>query len=210
MAKARAVLSDKPRPLRADAERNRRRVLEVAERVFAEAGVNCPIDEIAKKAGLGVGTLYRHFPTKEALVAAIVVMNMDESTGLIREAVASGDAAGEKFFSFLSRMIDGWSQKKAFMEVLSKSGLDLTDLARSKAEFHTALGKLLERAQSEGAVRGAISVQEILAVVSGLIMSVDRYEITSRGRERILAVLYDGLRPPMIPARAAKRRARAS
>ena len=178
--------------------------------MFGNDGVNCPIDEIAKEAGLGVGTLYRHFPTKEALIAAIVVMNMEESIADIRAAIASGEDAGEKFFSSLARMIDGWQKKKSFMEVLSKPGVDLTDLARTKVVFHRELGRLLDRAQAEGAVRPHVSEQEILAVVHGTIVSLDRAEISAAGRERILAILYDGLRPPVIPARAAKRRARAS
>lgn len=204
------VTSEQPRPLRADAERNRRRVLEVAQHVFAKSGVNVPIDEIAKAAGLGVGTLYRHFPTKEALVVAIVCEDMGESTKNIREAAASGEAAGEKFFSFLTRMIEGWSQKKAFMEMLHSGNVDLSELVRAKQKFHEALGKLLERAQAEGSVRGGITELEVMAVVSSTIMTLDRHDISPEGRERVLAMFYDGLRPPVIPAPARKARNRAA
>src|SRR4051812_19073291 len=141
----------KPRALRVDAERNRLRVLEVAEAVFATEGLSVPIDEIARRAGLGVGTLYRHFPTKEALFSAILVARMDESAARARDAL-EGDAPGDAFFEFLTRMVEGWRKKKHFMEALATAGVDLKDVARAKEGFNEALGKLLVRAQKGGFV----------------------------------------------------------
>ncbi|HWL86935.1 MAG TPA: helix-turn-helix domain-containing protein, partial [Polyangiaceae bacterium] len=101
------------RPLRADALRNRQRVLEVAQAVFATEGLAVPIDEIARRAGLGVGTLYRHFPTKEALFEAIVVSRVQHS---IDDARALADAAdpGAAFFDFLVRVVDEGVKKRDF------------------------------------------------------------------------------------------------
>src|SRR5262249_36623199 len=93
------------RPLRADAERNRQPVLEVAQAVFASEGLAVPIDEIARRAGLGVGTLYRHFATKEALYEAILVNRMQ---ALVEEARAAAGAEdpGEAFFEIIGRFIE--------------------------------------------------------------------------------------------------------
>jgi AcrR family transcriptional regulator len=185
----------KPRALRADAERNRVQILEVAEAVFATEGLGVPIDEIARRAGLGVGTLYRHFPTKEALFAAILVQRMTEATAQARAALAKDDA-GSAFFHFLRGMVTGWRKKKDFMEALANAGADMKEVARAKHEFHDVLGTLLERAQAEGRVRTGVSIGEVLALVSGTFMALERHGITEEGRDRMLAIVLDGLRAP--------------
>lgn len=78
------------RPLRADARRNRERVLAAAQEAFAAEGISVPLDEIARRAGVGAGTVYRHFPTKEALFAAAIVDRVDRMTGRAREGLAEG------------------------------------------------------------------------------------------------------------------------
>jgi AcrR family transcriptional regulator len=191
MAPARTV---KPRALRADAERNRRRVLEVGHRVFASEGLAVPIDEVARRAGLGVGTLYRHFPTKEALIAAIVVSKIEEVTAEARGLLES-EKPSETLFAFLVRMIEGWSQKKDFMEALASAGIDLKEVARAKAELHAELGKLLEIAQAAGGVRRDISIREIIALIAGTFGSLERHGLSAKERDRMLAVVFDGLRP---------------
>src|ERR1700728_1033653 len=114
----------KKRPLRVDAERNRQKVLDVAQGVFAAEGLAVPIDEIARRAGLGVGTLYRHFPTKEALFLAILVDRMERLVADARELARAPDP-GEAFFGFLSRVVREGSTKRDFMDALSASGADL-------------------------------------------------------------------------------------
>ena len=189
------------RPLRADAERNRRRVLDVAQQVFATEGLSVPIDEIARRAGLGVGTLYRHFPTKEALFAAIVVTRMEDVVADARAHLGS-DAPGEAFFAFLVRMVDDWRQKKDFIEALTSAGADLEPVKHAKHELHRVLGELLERAQDAGAVREDISIQEIMALVAGAVGSLDRHGISTKGRDRMLAIIFDGLRKPKAAPKA--------
>jgi AcrR family transcriptional regulator len=181
------------RPLRADAERNRARVLEVAQEVFASEGLAVPIDEIARRAGLGVGTLYRHFPTKEALFAAIVVTRMEDVIADAR-AQHESDSPGDAFFEFLMRLVHGWRQKKDFIDALTSAGVDLEDLARAKHDLHRELGKLLERAQNAGAVREDVSIREIMALITGAMGSLDRNGISAKGRDRMLAIIFDGLR----------------
>jgi AcrR family transcriptional regulator len=193
------------RPLRADAERNRRRVLEVAQEVFATEGLAVPIDEIARRAGLGVGTLYRHFPTKEALFAAIVVSRMEEIIADAR-AQLEADVPGEAFFAFMVRMVGGWRQKKDFIDALTSAGVDLGDVARAKQDLHRELGKLLERAQKSGEVREDVSIKEIIALIAGAVGSIDPHGISPKGRERILAIVFDGLRGPPAAAKPKPKR----
>jgi AcrR family transcriptional regulator len=183
------------KPLRADAERNRRHVLEVAQAVFATEGLAVPIDEIARRAGLGVGTLYRHFPTKEALFLAIVVDRMER---LVTDARALAKAAdpGEAFFEFLSRVIQQGSAKRDFMDALSSAGADLGALAKIKGAYRAALGLLLKRAQDAGAARRDVSVLEVQALIMGAFVSMERLGAgAAQGRKRMIAIVCDGLRP---------------
>jgi AcrR family transcriptional regulator len=183
------------RPLRADAERNRLRVLEVAQAVFASEGLAVPIDEIARRAGLGVGTLYRHFPTKEALFEAIVI---DRMQALVDEARESRNAkdAGEAFFTMLSRMVVEGAVKKDFLDALAGMGSDVARaLGTLKKELRAALDVLLKRAQRAKAVRRDVDVSEVLALTMGAMGAAKQYGIDARGRERLLAIMRDGLRP---------------
>jgi AcrR family transcriptional regulator len=192
------------RGLRADAERNRRQILLVAQSVFAAEGVAVPIDEIARRAGLGVGTLYRHFPTKEALFSAIVVNRMNEVTEDARALLAT-DTTGDEFFGFLTRMMADPGRKKDFVEALTSAGADMKDIIRAKVELHRHLDELLSRAQTEGLVREEVSMKEIFALLAGALGSVDRQGLSAASRERILAIVFDGLRPPA-PSRKGVRR----
>ena len=196
----------KERALRADAERNRRRILDVAQRVFAADGLAVPIDEIARRAGLGVGTLYRHFPTKEALFAAIVVTRMEDVVSTAR-SLLDADAPGEAFFGFLAQLTEGWAAKKDLVDALASASVDLQNVARVKRELHVELDKLLQRAQRAGSVRGDVSVGEILALLTGTFASLDRHGAPIKGRERILAIVFDGLRAPQKANAPARKRA---
>src|ERR1700733_15507536 len=93
------------RPLRADAQRNRLRVLEAAEAVFASEGISVPVDVIAEKAGVGVGTLYRHFPTKEKLFEAILIQRLEELVTDARARLGAEDP-GSAFFGFLEHLVE--------------------------------------------------------------------------------------------------------
>jgi AcrR family transcriptional regulator len=142
-----------PRPLRVDAERNRQRLLEVAETVFANEGLDVPIDEIARRAGLGIGTLYRHFPTKEALFAAIVIGRLERVIEDAKARLLAPDA-DEAFFGFVAFLVAESSKKKDFLHALATSGYDVRRaMGDTKAELGRVTGKLLKRAQDAGAVR---------------------------------------------------------
>ena len=189
----------KKRPLRADAERNREHLLKVAQEVFAAEGLAVPIDEIARRAGLGVGTLYRHFPTKQALFLAIVVDRMERLVAEAR-ALASAPDPGEAFFGCLSRMVHEASAKKDFMDALSGTREELgRTWAGIAGRYRAALAVLLERAQASGAVRRDVSVIEVHALLMGMFASLEQLGRDAvQARERLLAVLCDGLRPRMV------------
>lgn len=192
----------RPRVLRADAERNRRRVLQVAQEVFATEGLAVPIDEIARRAGLGVGTLYRHFPTKEVLFEAIVVGRME---GLVDEARQGAKARdrGAAFFGFLTRMVEEGSAKKDFLNALAGTGVDLQRVAAIKQRMRRALAVLLERGQAAGAVRGDVGAADVLTLVMGTVGAADRHGAGPPERNRLLAVIFDGLRlRPVVAVRA--------
>jgi len=157
----------KPRPLRADARRNRQRVLEVA---------------------------YRHFPTKEALFSAIVIGRIERATAHALE-LARVDKPGDVFFEFLSYLVDQGTMKKDFVDALAGAGVDLSRLAtRPKRAFRAALAKLLSRAQAAGAVRKDATVDDVVGLIIGLFTAIERQSLARRARARLFAIVCDGLR----------------
>ncbi|WP_205633997.1 TetR/AcrR family transcriptional regulator [Labilithrix luteola] len=195
------------RGLRADAQRNRQRVLDVAQAVFAAEGIDVPVDEIARRAGLGVGTLYRHFPTKEALFAAIVVHRVE---GVAEEAraLARGADPGGAFFRFFARLVEEGVAKRDFVDALGGAGGDLDRATKSaRTAFRQSFADLLERAQGAGAVRADVTVEDILALIAGLHVAVRRAPDAEAIR-RLVTVVTDGLAPSEPAVRLARRRKR--
>jgi AcrR family transcriptional regulator len=183
-----------PRPPRADALRNRQRVLEVAREVFATAGLAVPIDKIADLAGVGVGTLYRHFPTKEALYAAVVLTRLEQAAAEARDLVRAPDP-GAAFFRFLGLLVMEGAAKKDLVEALAASGPQVKEsIVGAKKELGTALGKLLARAQRAGAVRKDVTVPDVFALIHGPFAAMGPQGADPAARERILGIVCDGLR----------------
>ncbi len=191
-----------PRPLRADAQRNREHLLGVARRVFAVEGLEVPIDEVARQAGLGIGTVYRHFPNKEALFEAIV---LDQLERFVDDADTLRDAKdpGQAFVDFLKKYSAAGAAKKDFLEALSRRGVDVMGGRGRKVvkRIRDSLGFLLSRAQRAGAVRSDVGVEEILALLHGLAAANNRYAGPAAERARLWAVVLDGLRGPGVAKR---------
>jgi AcrR family transcriptional regulator len=189
--------------LRADAQRNRARLLEVAEEVFAERGTGVSTDEIARKAGVGIGTVFRHFPTKEALLEAVFI---DRLTRLGEQATAlsRNEEPGTAFFAFFALVVDQGSSKSAFADALTAAGINAEAAASGvSGEFAGALMNLLTQAQRAGAVRSDIGVTELKAVLVGASRAVEQVGDDPATRAQIIAILLDGLRPPVVPQSAA-------
>ncbi len=151
-------------------------------------------DEIARRAGLGVGTLYRHFPTKEALFEAIVIGRLEGLVELAGLGVKAPDP-GAAFFGFLSRMVEDGSAKKDFFAALASNGVDMARIAAVKQRMKRAVNVLAERAQEAGALRTDVNGAEVLMLVTGSVGAADRYGAGPAERKRLLRVIFDGLRP---------------
>jgi AcrR family transcriptional regulator len=185
----------KPRQ-RADARRNRARLLDVAEDVFATRGVGASTEDIAAAAGVGIGTLFRHFPTKEALLEAVFVERL-RRLAAEAEHLASLDGvhAGDAFFTFFRHVLDQARGKTALADALASAGIDLEHTAADlKPYLHSALEHLLTRAQQAGAVRGDISIAELLALLLGASRAIEHVGSDRAVAERTIGVILDGLR----------------
>jgi AcrR family transcriptional regulator len=177
--------------MRADAARNRARVLEVAYETFAAEGLSVPIDEIARRAGVGAGTVYRHFPTKEALFAAVID---DRVNGVVASGRALLDSVGpgEALFAFLREMVTTNAIDHGLVEALAGYGIDVDSAAPGgEALFLELLGDLLAAAQGMGTARADLGVAEVKALLL-VCKTTQTYgeEITGK----VMAVIEAGLR----------------
>ncbi|MEU1207284.1 TetR/AcrR family transcriptional regulator [Nocardia sp. NPDC005825] len=179
------------RPLRADARRNRERVLAAAQEAFAAEGISVPLDEIARRAGVGAGTVYRHFPTKEALFEAAILDQVEKITAYARELTAAEDP-GAVFFEFLAMMVLEGGVKRDLADALRSGGGEYPRTVSH--DLKEALGMLLSRAQDAGAVRPEISVDDLLTIIKGVFLAVHEAGAAPGLRERTFAVIADGLR----------------
>jgi AcrR family transcriptional regulator len=174
-------------PLRADARRNRQRILDAARDAFAESGRAVPLDEIAARAGVGPGTVYRHFPTKEALFQAVIAARADDLVADARQRGTDPDP-GAAFFGFLARLAAEGAAKRDTVDAIAVPG-------EVREAIHGALSRLLRRAQAAGAVRRDITAADLIAMLKGLLLAAHE-EPDPRRSARLLAVVTDGLRPP--------------
>ena len=186
-------MTETDRPLRSDAARNRARVLEVAYDTFAAEGLSVPIDEIARRAGVGAGTVYRHFPTKEDLFRAVVEDRIRGIIGEGRRLMEGGDR-GQALFTFLRSMVLDWgATDQGLTDALAGQGIDVgTVLPEAEQQFLGLLGELLKSAQDAGTVRRDVDVLDVKAMVVGS-QAMQAYR--PEGAERLFGVILDGLRP---------------
>ncbi len=184
------------RPMRADAVKNRRRILEVAEAVFATEGVSVPIDTVAERAGVGVGTLYRHFPTKETLFEAIVMLRLQE---LIETATAHSEDAdpADALFAFLREFAQQASAKRDLFEAMNSAGFDIKSQCSEMVEqMKRQVEHLRQRAVDSGEVRSDVSTEEMIGLLSGACQAVSHGEPGDLNVQRMVEVVFDGLRTP--------------
>jgi AcrR family transcriptional regulator len=182
--------------MRADARRNRDRLLEVAEQAFADDGPAVPVPEIARRAGIGVGTVYRHFPTKEALLGAIILRRIEQLTDLAEQAAGDEDAAAG-FAGFVGQLVQAGSGNKAIAAALTRGGVDLAQLTGEPGRrLNAAIERLLARAQDAGTVRDDVGARELKVLTNGLIQAAETYPDDPGMALRLVPVLLAGLRPP--------------
>lgn len=178
---------------RADARRNRELLLVAAEAAFAESGLGVPVDEIARRAGVGAGTLYRNFPTKEALFQAVIAEHMERLADQADRLAGSGDP-GEALFEFLEVLAAEGMSKKNLIEALMGAGVDVKlDMGPVKDRVDAGVSVLLARAQESGAVRKDVTVADLF----GLVIGACRFPATGElepSPVRMVSVICAGLR----------------
>ena len=174
------------RPQRADARRNFDALLEAARSVFAEGGADASLEEIARRAGVGIGTLYRNFPTRKDLFEAVYVEEVNQ-LAKAAEAVASLPP-WEALRAWLERFIEYVVTKRAIVEVLNR---DSAMFAACRRTMYDAGEPLFLRAQEAGEVRADTSFDDMVRMVSGLTSATF---VDDEQRSRVLSVALDGLR----------------
>jgi len=185
-------MADQPRRLRADAARNRARLLQVAYETFAAEGLSVPIDEIARRAGLGAGTVYRHFPTKESLYRAIVADRVQRIVDSARALLAADDP-GQALQTFLTVMVEQGATDQGMVDALAGIGFDIAQAAPdAERSFMDALGELLARAQQAGTVRADIDVQDVKTLLVGC-QAMQRYSGDRHQTRRMVQIMTNGL-----------------
>ncbi len=150
-----------------------------------------PLDEIARRAGVGAGTVYRHFPTKEALFEAAILDQVERITAHARELTEHEDPA-TVFFEFLEMLVLQGGVKRDLADALRTQGGEYPRTVSH--DLKEALAVLLSRAQQAGAVRPDISVDDLLTIIKGVFLAVHEAGAAPGLRERTFAVIADGLR----------------
>lgn len=155
------------RQLRADAARNRTRLLEAAATLFRERGLDVSVAEIAEAAGVGRGTLFRNFASKEDLIAAIVAEKMAEASTRGRELLDQSMTGGEALFEFLTEMVGRQQVDRSLFEALDDTWLGREEIRQGQAEVIGVIDQLLRRAQQEGSVRPDIGAMDVMMLFKG-------------------------------------------
>jgi AcrR family transcriptional regulator len=181
------------RPLRADARRNRERVLTAAAVVFSEHGRDAQMDDVASRAGVGVGTVYRHFPTKEALMEALAVDRFEKVLAAAKAALERDDP-WDAFVEAVWQGAELLSSDRAFTEIVGElqGPMPLSD------EFLTTMndtwGEILSRAKACGALRADVVLDDIPMVMCGVGFATRKPHCCPEAWRRHVAILIDGLR----------------
>jgi AcrR family transcriptional regulator len=187
--------SSNGRPLRRDAERNRQRILQAAAQIFTERGLQATLDDVARHAGVGVGTVYRRFPDKEALVETLFTERLDQLVGFGEQGLADPDPwAG--FTGFLERAGTVIAGDRGLRQILMFATYGHDRVNQARARLLPVVSKMLERAQEAGVVRADLRPTDV-PVIEFMLSSAAEYAIQVRPEiwRRYLALIIDALRP---------------
>jgi AcrR family transcriptional regulator len=191
-------MSDMPveeRELRADARRNRKRLIEAAQTLFRERGLDVGVAEIAEAAGVGRGTLFRNFASKEDLIEAIVAERMYEAAAYGDELLRS-ENPGDALFEFLAHMIGTQQLDRALFEAMDDTWLSKDVIRTAHRAVFAVLERLLARAQAAGAVREDVGAVDLLVMFKGACVAASVYaHVEPAGVERHLDLIRASLRP---------------
>jgi AcrR family transcriptional regulator len=183
------------RPLRRDAERNRQRILAAAAEVFTDRGLDATLDEVARAAGVGVGTVYRRFPDKESLIAELFRDRIDRLVTIAEEACAAADP-WQGLVCYLEYAAAAMADDHGLRQLMMFGTYDRDQVCYARDQMRPVLTKLIERAQASGDVRLDFTATDV-KMITFMLASVAEYAapVTPGVWRRYLALLVDGLRP---------------
>jgi AcrR family transcriptional regulator len=179
---------DARRPMRADARRNYDALIAAARTAFATEGTNASLEDIARRAGVGIGTLYRNFPKRRDLFEAVYVSEIDQLAAVAAEVASR--PPWEALMAWLDQFVEYAVTKRAIIEALNRES-EL--FARCRQTMYAAGEPLFARAQAAGVVRADANFDDLLRMVSGLMSGAF---VDDAQRDRVLALALDGLRAP--------------
>lgn len=183
------------RPLRADARRNREKILESARDGFACRGLDVQMEEIARRAGVGVGTLYRHFPTKTALVTALADAHFETLADIMEAATEKDGPAFDVLLAALWDAAAPTAADHALCEVMGSFPLTVITAATSHTRLENATGLLIARAQKEGTMRKDARVEDVRTIMCGFgHVAAQQQAGAALDWKRYLTIALDGLR----------------
>ncbi|WP_433274723.1 TetR/AcrR family transcriptional regulator [Actinosynnema sp. CS-041913] len=184
------------RGLRADARRNRVKLLTAAAEVFAEQGHDATLDEVCRRAGVGPGTLYRHFPTRQDLLEALLREQVDVITARAAELLSERDV-GAALVEWLSSVAEHAARFRGVASVLMVSGLKRTEKLFSSChnDMFAAGAALVERAKEADALRPDVAVDEVFKLVNAIAWASEQTGGSTAERGRLVSLVLDGLRP---------------
>jgi len=187
------VAATDARPLRADARRNREKVLAAARAVFSEHGRDAQMDDVARRAGVGVGTVYRHFPTKEALIEALVVDSF-QAIALRGEAALQMDDPWEAFASTLWAGAEIMAADRALSEVFASIPGAMEAAMPTVDGLRETLEEIMRRAKAAGALREDAVADDIPMIMCGIGSATKKQHACHAPWRRHLTIVLDGLR----------------
>lgn len=182
-----------PRPLRADARRNHERVVEAARVVFAEQGREAQMDDVARGAGVGVGTVYRHFPTKEALIDALAIDRFARVI-VVAKAALERDDPWPALVDTLWAGAEILSADRAFTEIIGELRGPMPFSPELAAEMNETFAELVRRAQASGELRADVVVDDVAMFMCGIGAATRKPHRCPDAWRRHLAIIIDGLR----------------
>jgi AcrR family transcriptional regulator len=183
------------RPLRKDAERNRRRILHAAAEVFGERGLDATLDDVARRAGVGVGTVYRRFPDKETLVAELFQGRIDDLVAVAEQACTADDP-WTALASYLEHMATTMSGDLGLRQMMLFATYGKDRVAYARERMRPVVARLVARAQEAGQLRGDFSATDV-PMIAFMLSKATEYAAPARPglHQRYLALIIDGLRP---------------
>lgn len=180
--------------LRADAARNREAIVQAARAVFAEQGLEAPLDEIAKRANTGNATLYRRFPTRSDLVAAVFAERMAAHVGAVESALADADP-WNGFASYVEAVTAMQAQDRGIADLVTMNLSSAPEIEQLRARAYDGVVQLIGRAQEAGVLRGDYTDQDVVLLLMANAGLVERaHGVTAEASARLTSLLLDGLR----------------